>query len=124
MKRILKRSVSILLVLTLFLSVFTGCDVSKDDILQLNVELSDDGTHKSLVVSYSEDIFKEEIENGQIQVGTFSESERTEVILDNATNDEIPEPELTRITGFTVTADSAKQLTIKLLFSMQIIKKI
>lgn len=114
MKRILKRSVSILLVLTLFLSVFTGCDVSKDDILQLNVELSDDGTHKSLVVSYSEDIFKEEIENGQIQVGTFSESERTEVILDNATNDEIPEPELTRITGFTVTADSAKQLTIKL----------
>lgn len=114
MKRKLKRSVSLLLVLTLFVSIFTGCDVNKDDILPLDVELSGDGTQKSLVVSYSEDIFKEEIENDQIQIGTFNESEQTEVILDNATNDEIPEPELTQLTGFTVTVDSAKQLTITL----------
>lgn len=114
MKRKLKRSVSLLLVLTLFVSVFTGCDVNKDDILPLDVELSGNGTQKSLVVSYSEDIFKEEIENDQIQVGTFNEIEQTEISVDNATSDEIPEPELTQLTGFTVTVDNAKQLTITL----------
>lgn len=114
MKQKLKQSISILLVLTLFVSVFTGCDVNKDDILTLDVELSGDGTQKSLVVSYSEDIFKEEIENDQIQVGTFNEIEQPEISVDNATSDEIPEPKLTQLTNFTVTVDSAKQLTITL----------
>lgn len=114
MKQKLKQSISILLVLTLFVSVFTGCDVNKDDILTLDVELSGDGTQKSLVVSYSEDIFKEEIENDQIQVGTFNEIEQPEISVDNATSDEIPEPKLTQFTNFTVTVDSAKQFTITL----------
>lgn len=118
MKPILKRSISILLVFIMIVSVFTSCSVNKDDILSLDVEFSDSGTPKILVVSYSEDIFKDEFKKNKIKVEAYNqtqETEKDEETVPISINDRaFEEIETTEITDFSVTVDSAKQLTIKL----------
>ena len=137
-KRSILRAISLFLSASMLLSIttlLTSCDnkttgsdsewaiTEKDTVISLDVEIKDDGAQRSLVVTSPDSVFESEIKENMIKIFGYnnvtSEDSTSQSDADTSqtsSSESTAENQANKneLSGFSVSVDSDKQLTIKL----------